>query len=395
MKVLQSPISFERGRTMSRVVGIVILLGITCIGPGAILAADSVYQFRSIEAERVTVMEGGGYFPSAVLLQNGDLIVVGRGGGRHHFTRGAGLMLARSHDLGKTWSRPTWIVGGRHTQDIRDGCLTQLKDGTLILGFLVIEFEADNVPNQDNVPAYVTRSKDNGYTWEVPVRVDVSPFTFGSPVGPIIELPSGTLLMSVITTYTQEGLAGNIWRSPEERGFFGYVFRSRDGGKTWGDRSLIGKHWDDETHMLRLPSGRLLAAIRTAALDARFTAGVMMSESSDEGRTWHDLGEVTEPGVNSPGHLLRLRDGRILLTYGDRARPFLGVEAMVSRDEGRTWDRDDRFQLVWDAPTVDVGYPSSIQLSDGRIFTVYYTVDDLAKAPASAKAAAVIWRIPD
>jgi hypothetical protein len=121
----------------------------------------------------------------------------------------------------------------------------------------------------------------------------------------------------------------------------------------------------------------------------------MLSESIDEGRTWRDLGVLTEPHVDSPGHLLRLRDGRILLTYGDRALPFYGVEAMTSRDEGKTWDRDNRFQLVWDAPSRDVGYPSSIQLPDGRIFTVYYTVDDPKNAPASAKAKAVIWKIPD
>jgi hypothetical protein len=98
--------------------------------------------------------------------------------------------------------------------------------------------------------------------------------------------------------------------------------------------------------------------------------------------------------MRSPGHLLQLRDGRVLLTYGDRRHPFYGVQAMLSRDEGQTWDQQNRFQLVWDAPNTDCGYPTSIQLPDGRIFTVYYQVDDLEKVPASAKAKAAIWRLP-
>jgi hypothetical protein len=259
------------------------------------------------------------------------------------------------------------------------------------LAFHVISFSG-NSPDMDNVDAYVTRSKDSGYTWEVPVRVDIAPFTFGMPWGQA-ELPSGTVLMAVLTAYTHHPAWGNIFRPPEERGFHGYVFRSKDGGKTWGDRSLVGKHEDNETHLLTLPSGKLLAAIRSGRAGS-FTGGVHVSESFDEGRTWHDLGEVTEPYVHSPGQLLRLRDGRILLTYGDRRAPFYGVQAMLSRDEGKTWERENRFQLVWDAPNTDCGYPTSIELPDNRIFTVYYQVDDLEKAPASAKAKAVIWKIP-
>ena len=80
------------------------------------------------------------------------------------------------------------------------------------------------------------------------------------------------------------------------------------------------------------------------------------------------------------------------LTYGERNRPY-GVRALVSRDGGATWERDKGFILAWDARSSDCGYPSSVQLEDGRILTVYYQVDDLEKAPQSAKARAVIWRV--
>jgi hypothetical protein len=236
----------------------------------------------------------------------------------------------------------------------------------------------------DHVNLYVTHSKDNGQTWSIPIKVDISPYTWGNTHGRIIELRSGTLLMHVTAAYTHAPGWANLFRPIEEREFQSYVFRSLDGGNTWGDRSLISN--GNETSLLGLPSGTLLAAVRGAS-------AVSIHQSLDEGRTWRNLGMVTE-SRELPGSLLLLNDGRVLLSYGDRRAPFFGVQAILSRDEGRSWDRESRFQVVWDAPNTDCGYPTSIQLSDGRIFTVYYQVDDLEKAPASAKAKGVIWRVP-
>jgi hypothetical protein len=46
------------------------------------------------------------------------------------------------------------------------------------------------------------------------------------------------------------------------------------------------------------------------------------------------------------------------------------VAAKISKDEGRSWSEE--FHVVNDL-ALDVGYPSSVQLSDGRILTVYYS----------------------
>ena len=45
------------------------------------------------------------------------------------------------------------------------------------------------------------------------------------------------------------------------KGGFGYLVRSRDGGKRWGDLSLIAQH-AAEISLLVLPSGKLMAASR-------------------------------------------------------------------------------------------------------------------------------------
>ena len=43
-----------------------------------------------------------------------------------------------------------------------------------------------------------------------------------------------------------------------------------------------------------------------------------------------------------PNHLLKLRDGRILCTFGYRRKP-MGVRALLSEDGGRTWDLDHEY----------------------------------------------------
>ena len=92
--------------------------------------------------------------------------------------------------------------------------------------------------------------------------------------------------------------------------------------------------------------------------------------SADNGRTWQPAGQITGY-YEHPGHLMRMQDGRILLTYGDRnsVAGVQGIEVLVSDDEGATWDLNYR---VCDYLGPDGGYPSSVQLPDGRILTAFY-----------------------
>ena len=69
------------------------------------------------------------------------------------------------------------------------------------------------------------------------------------------------------------------------------------------------------------------------------------------------------------GHLLRLADGRLLLSYGVRVQGRQGVCAKFSADEGRTWGPPLRLARSLNS---DCGYPSSAQRTDGRIVTAYY-----------------------
>jgi hypothetical protein len=108
--------------------------------------------------------------------------------------------------------------------------------------------------------------------------------------------------------------------------------------------------------------------------------------SEDGGLTWTQPVETAFQGY--PNHLLRLKDGRILCSFGYRRTP-MGVRALISEDGGNTWDLDHEYVLRDDAGTTsnawpaekhaqpgfgssDVGYPMSTELDDGSILTAYY-----------------------
>ena len=85
---------------------------------------------------------------------------------------------------------------------------------------------------------------------------------------------------------------------------------------------------------------------------------------------------VTDTGRGNPPSMVRLRDGRLALTYGVRAEPY-GIRAKLSADGGRTWGPE--LVLRADAADWDLGYPRTVQRADGKLVTVYYYND--SKAP--------------
>jgi hypothetical protein len=78
---------------------------------------------------------------------------------------------------------------------------------------------------------------------------------------------------------------------------------------------------------------------------------------------------VPDTGRGNPPSLLRMKDGRLVITYGYRAEPY-GIRARVSTDQGRTWD--DEIVLRDDGGTWDIGYTRTVQRPDGKLVTVYY-----------------------
>jgi hypothetical protein len=314
----------------------------------------------NLPVERSMVLAGQGYFPVALRLQDGRIAIVLRGGAPHVGLAGR-LDMVFSADDGKTWTAPTPVVDS--PLDDRNPALGQAADGSLIVGFWRTGTYDDSGKYNPNLnkerSTWVTRSRDAGRTWSESDRIDCADIGYGSPFGRILTQPDGSLLMAIY------GEAIRPAGQKLAREDHSYLYRSTDHGKTWSRYCELGAgHAQfNETSLLRLPSGKLLAAIRSRAGE------VWLASSIDDGKSWSAPERLTPPSVH-PADLCLLPSGQVLLVMGDRRRPY-GVLGIVADGQGQfDWER--RFSLVTDAVNGDCGYPSSIVLQNGRVLTAYY-----------------------
>ena len=147
---------------------------------------------------------------------------------------------------------------------------------------------------------------------------------------------------------------------------------STDDGLTWqwlaeiptrsGDHATNEYH---ELHAVEANDGTIVAHIRN---HAKNNAGeTLQTESTDGGKTWSMPHAIGVWGL--PSHLLKLRDGALLMSYGHRRGPF-GNQARVSRNHGRSWSAP--VTISADGAGGDLGYPSTVELADGSLLTVWY-----------------------
>ena len=328
---------------------------------------------------------------TAIRRQNGDLMVAYSGGRDGHVCPFGRVDLIVSHNEGKTWSWPRTILDS--DTDDRDAGILETAKGTLIVTtFTATSYEQylnaaekaaagaplDSIPSnlrrympsperlpdwqaaRDRIPAaerkaqagpWFIRSTDGGISWSPQMRVPVN-----SPHGPIA-LKDGRLL------YLGKRLGAN----PPSIG----ACESTDDGLTWQWLSEIPVRPGDtvreyhELHAVEAANGTLIGHIRTH--NETYHRETLQVESTDGGKTWSVPHSIGVWGL--PSHLLKLKDGRLVMTYGHRRKPY-GNQARVSNDHGRTWS--DPIMLSPDSNTNDLGYPSTVELADGSLLSVWY-----------------------
>ncbi len=339
---------------------------------GAAIAANLKAQPRArIDAIRVISFQPEFYhgWPTVARPRKGGLMLVYSGGRQAHVCPFGRVELMRSHDGGQTWSWPETLMDS--AIDDRDAGICETASGALLVttftslayetrktGLTPIQRESWNAVDRRITPeqrkalldTWMLRSEDGGLTWSAPFRVPLN-----SPHGPVA-VSGGRMLYAGKQLWT----GGKVG-----------VCESADDGKTWRWLSAIPARSGDafteyhELHAVEAADGRIIVHIRNQ--NPQNKGETLQCESMDEGRTWSVPHSIGVWGL--PSHLLRLRDGRLLMSYGYRRPPF-GNQARISSDSGKTWS--GAMTISDDAPGVDVGYPSTVELEDGSLLTIWY-----------------------
>ncbi len=312
--------------------------------------------------------------------RNGQLLLVYSGGREGHVCPFGRVEMMRSDDGGRSWTWPRVLLDSA-TDDRDAGVLETTQGSILVTTFLSNYYEASLAKamelSSDSANAWPAdrlerwqavqrrlsdeqrkkaqavwsiRSTDDGATWSSPIDSLVS-----SPHGPI-QLADGRLLY----------LGNELWRNHRVG-----ACESTDDGQSWSWLSGIPtRDGDDrkqywELHAVESADGRIIAQIRNH--NQNNYQETLQSESSDGGKTWGQPHAIGVWGL--PSHLLRLRDDRLVMTYGYRRAPF-GNQLRISEDHGRSWS--EPIVLSSDGVSRDLGYPSTVELADGSLLSVWY-----------------------
>jgi hypothetical protein len=304
-------------------------------------------------------------------------------------------VIVRSEDDGASWSVPQ-VVPGFGWQGTESTSLTRLPDGRIMVNQWRFNWYpldlARTLPDQRRL-AYPERivngwrnspeheagpwrerqpeelapwvrgdgetwvhfSRDDGRSFGMPSRIATAPLSGGYGNRGALCLPDGRILLPLSDV-------------PNFRTVF--LVESADGGRTWTAPRVVahreGSEFEEPT-LLRTPSGRLLMVLRDNG-----TRRLHQIVSEDDGASWTAPAPLAVTGY--PGQLLLLPDGRILMTYGWRY-PDYGVRAVLSDDEGSSWDVERTIRIRGALPNRNVGYPATVITRDAELLTVYYGED--------------------
>ncbi len=150
---------------------------------------------------------------------------------------------------------------------------------------------------------------------------------------------------------------------------------THDGGLTWEIVSEIGPEPDGFGIMpstVKLSDTDYITTIRRREDKHRW---IDAWSSNDAGESWSLLPPPIEDlGEGNPPSLIKLKDGRLCLTYGVREEPYR-IAAKISEDQGKSWSEE--IVLRDDGAGRDIGYVRSLQRPDGKMVTMYYFQDKL------------------
>ena len=309
-------------------------------------------------------------WPTACRLQNGKIAVVASGFRLKHVCPFGKAVISYSEDEGETYTYPAPVIDT--PLDDRDaGIATFGESGVVVTSFNNgAKFQRENTEDPyllsyiDTITAEDERqylgstfriSNDCGVTFGEILK---SPVT--NPHGPLV-MPGGELVW-----------IGRVFHRQNDKDCVrAYKYLGDGKFEMLGEiESIYNSKGEEalscEPHAILLKDGSILVQLRVQRA-GYYT--VFQSKSCDGGRTWTKPRQILEDMGGVPPHLFRHSSGLLICTYGFVLEPF-GVGVMFSRDEGETWETGHR--LYTNPVSNDCGYPSTVELSDGSLVTVFY-----------------------
>ena len=311
-------------------------------------------------------------WPTVAKLHNGRICVGASGYRVEHICPFGKGVLAFSDDNGETYSKPVPVFDT--VLDDRDVGLCVFGESGLIATTFnnPLEFQRENMPQTqecfDCINAITPEeeaealgisfriSNDCGETFG---RIYKSPVS--SPHGPIV-LNDGTVLW----VGRRLGIHNHIEA---------HVINTETGEMTLRGEMGIYKYEEFkdiffyEPNAIQLPDGRIICHLRAENEDeSLFT--LYQTISDDNGVTWSKPVQIVRDDSGAPAHIFRHSSGILISTFSHRSKPY-GIWAVFSEDNGETWS--DEFVIAEGKDTDDLGYPSTIQLDNGELITVFYT----------------------
>lgn len=271
---------------------------------------------------------------------------------------GFGSYLYWSRDEGRSWT-------GRRLQSLPDtNGPVNLRafgaaDDQVFLAHDLTALPEVDIPDRRTFPIGISRSQDLGETWSGSGPLDVpEPYTFLAGDGNhIVRLPDGTLIAALDTANHRVEAFQTGWLAQ-------VFFRSRDGGRSWGDVTLL-RDTAAEVGLLPLGGQVVLAACRGMSNPVLGGKTIQLRWSEDGAQTWSEPQQLTRVFGQAHGDLARLPGDTIVAVYENRypvQQP--DIRARLSRDLGKTWE--SILYILADG----VGYAGSVGLDDGTIVTV-------------------------
>jgi lysophospholipase L1-like esterase len=259
-----------------------------------------------------------------------------------------------TRDGGKTWEPErelTRLPQGRAAHPT----VHRTRDGTIHLFFLGYKQHAwdkqtGNPTAETRSDLWTVRSRNAGQTWTTPQMI-FEGYT-GSTNG-AEESHDGHLIVPFSHYVANPGR------------LVSRTVVSSDGGQTWklSNALDIGGAGDHEGALepcvIELKDKRLWMLIRTSR---KF---LWESFSTDGGLTWSDAKPTQIDSSHSPGHVIRLSDGRLALAWNPAQAQRRQLHLAVSDDDGRTWSPS----LI--AVRGSATYPYVLEAKPGELWVGY------------------------